>query len=124
MALTVVVVDDHPGFRSWARRVLQEDGLEVVGEAADGEEALRIVLLLRPALVLLDIQLPDMSGLEVARRLAGLSPSTTIVLTSAQDAADFGSGIRQSGAAGFVPKAELSGSVLAGLFDEDRWPAS
>lgn len=120
MPLTVVVVDDHAGFRSWARRLLEEDGLQVLGEAADGEGALRAVLRLQPELVLLDVQLPDMSGLEVARRLAALATPPVVVLTSTQDASDYGQGIERSAARGFIPKADLSGAALVGLFGEHR----
>src|SRR5829696_4465444 len=67
---TVLIVDDHPGFRSAARALLEADGFDVVGEAADGESALAAAERLRPGLVVLDIQLPDLDGFVVAERLA------------------------------------------------------
>src|SRR5262249_47718175 len=69
VALTVLIVDDHEGFRRVARELLEADGVEVVGEAADGESAITEAERLRPQLVLLDVQLPDIDGFEVAARL-------------------------------------------------------
>ena len=68
---TVLVVDDHQGFRSRARLLLEADGYEVVGEAADGRSALAEARRLRPDLVLLDVQLPDLDGFEVAAQITG-----------------------------------------------------
>jgi len=113
MASTVLIVDDHPSFRSTARALLTADGFEVVGEAADGTSALTEARRLHPDIVLLDVQLPDMDGFAVALELSrpnGAAP--TIVLTSSRDAADFGPLVQRSGAAAFVPKAELSGAAL------------
>jgi CheY-like chemotaxis protein len=113
---TVLIVDDHPSFRLTARALLESEGYEVVGEAENGVQALRLAAELRPDLVLLDVQLPDFDGFEVAARLSrdnGASPD--VVLTSSRDASDFGPLIAQSGARGFVPKAELSGGALASL---------
>src|SRR3954454_201506 len=75
---TVLIVDDHAGFRSLARRLLEAAGYEVVGEAHDGASAIELAWGLRPAIVLLDVQLPDLDGFEVARRLAdeGLGAAT------------------------------------------------
>ena len=67
---TLVIVDDHAGFRSSARELLELDAFEVVGEAGDGADALAAVARLAPEVVLLDIGLPDMSGFDVAERLA------------------------------------------------------
>jgi DNA-binding NarL/FixJ family response regulator len=113
---SILIVDDHPSFRSTARVLLQAEGFEVVGEAEDGESAVKAAEQLRPDVVLLDVQLPDFDGFEVARRLArtnGRSPA--VILTSSRDAADFGPLVEQSGARGFVPKAELSGAALSAL---------
>ena len=112
---TVLVVDDHPSFRATARALLEAEGFSVVGEAADGTEALAKTAELRPDLVLLDIQLPDLDGFEVARRLGANGTSPAIVLVSSRDAADYGDLISSSGARGFVPKGELSGELLADL---------
>ena len=68
MAQTVLIVDDHPSFRATARRLLQAEGFEVVGEAENGAEALRKAGELHPEVVLLDVQLPDLNGFEVATR--------------------------------------------------------
>ena len=115
MARTVLIVDDHPSFRATARALLETEGYEVVGEAADGSGAVAEAERLRPQLVLLDVQLPDFDGFEVARRLQALDHPPQVVLTSSRDGGDFGPLIARSGARGFVPKAELSGVALAAL---------
>ena len=95
-----------------AWRLLEEDGFEVVGEAGDGEAALAAVETLRPQLVLLDVQLPDTDGFALASRLAASLPETVVVLTSVRPAAHYGDRLTHVAARGFVPKAELSGSML------------
>ncbi len=113
MAKRVLIVDDHPSFRATVRTLLVADGFEVVGEAADGRTGLEAIATLKPDLVLLDVQLPDMDGFEVIealRKLNGEAPR--VVLTSSHDATDFGSIVPRCGAACFIPKAELSGAAL------------
>ena len=112
---TVLIVDDHPAFRASARALLEAEGFAVVGEAADGAVAVAEAGRLRPDVVLLDIQLPDIDGFEVARRLSAAAEAPAVVLTSSRDAADFGVLIARSGARGFVPKAELSGRRITAL---------
>jgi len=113
---SILIVDDHPSFRSTARVLLQAEGFDVVGEAEDGDSAVKAAQELRPDVVLLDVQLPDFDGFEVARRLARMNGgSPAVILTSSRDAGDFGPLVEQSGARGFVPKAELSGPALAAL---------
>ncbi len=109
---TVLIVDDHPSFRATARAILEADGFEVIGEAADGTSALEAVHRLHPDVVLLDVQLPDMDGFAVATTLGANGHVPAIVLTSSRDAADFGPLVAECGARGFIPKAELSGMAL------------
>lgn len=111
---TVLIVDDHPSFRASARAILEADGFTVVGEAEDGAAGLEALRRLRPDVVLLDVQLPDMTGFDVCVACGDLE-TTSIVLTSSRDATDFGSLIASSGARGFVPKAELSGAAVVAL---------
>lgn len=115
MSKTVLIVDDHPSFRWMARALLESEGFTVVGEAADGASAVEQAHALRPDIVLLDVQLPDIDGFEVAARLTtnGLRPD--IVLTSSRDRCDFGSLVEESGARGFVPKADISAEAIANL---------
>ena len=115
---SVLIVDDHLRFRATARRWLTRAGFDVIGEVADGADALESATRLRPDIVLLDVQLPHTSGFEIAARLTknGASP-IVVVLTSTRDAAEFGDLIAQSGAAGFIPKAELSGPRLSAFLD-------
>ena len=115
MAQTVLIVDDHPSFRSSARRVLEAAGYDVVAEAPDGASALAAAKELRPEVVLLDIQLPDIDGFEVALRLTRDLELPAVVLTSSHDGGDFAGLIARSGARGFLAKAELSGPALAAL---------
>ena len=112
---SVLIVDDHPSFRASARRLLEAEGYTVVGEAGDGASALERARELRPDLVLLDVQLPDLDGFEVASRLRAIEPALAVVLTSSRDGADFGPLVRGSGARGFVPKGELSGAAIEAL---------
>jgi DNA-binding NarL/FixJ family response regulator len=112
---SVLIVDDHPTFRATARAVLEAEGFDVVGEAADGAAALEAVRSLRPDVVLLDVQLPDTDGFEVAANMTANGGGPAVVLTSSRDAADFGPLVVQSGARGFVPKAELCGAAIAAL---------
>ena len=113
----MLIVDDHPSFRTTATALLEAEGYEVVGEAADGASAIELVNALRPEVVLLDLQLPDLDGFEVAARLRENGSGSAVVLVSSRDASEFGSAIAVSGARGFIPKAELSGAAIAALLD-------
>ena len=115
MPTTVLVVDDHPSFRLSARMLLESEGYLVVGEAASGREALDAARTLAPDVVLLDVQLPDINGLEVAAGLAGYADPPAVILTSTRDGSDFGPLVARSGARGFASKPELSGRTLAAL---------
>jgi DNA-binding NarL/FixJ family response regulator len=115
VACSVLIVDDHPGFRAQARVLLVAAGYEVVGEAADGESAVRVARDLSPDVVLLDVQLPDSTGFEVARLIAGETDPPAIILISSRDAPDYGRRIEHSGARGFICKAELSACTLAAV---------
>jgi DNA-binding NarL/FixJ family response regulator len=112
---TVVIVDDHAGFRAFARALLQMEGFTVVGEAENGASALAATRRLHPDVLLLDIQLPDMDGFEVARRLDARQPAPPVVFISSREAADYGDRIEESGVKGFIPKGELSGAALRDL---------
>ncbi len=113
--MSVLIVDDHPSFRASARRLLEAEGFNVVGEAADGHDAITAALELKPDLILLDVQLPDLDGFEVAGRLAALGVPSAVVLTSSRNAAEYGPIIAETPMRGFIPKAELSGAVLTDL---------
>ena len=111
----VLIVDDHPSFRASARKLLESEGYEVVGEAADGAGALEAAEQLHPDVVLLDVQLPDLDGFEVCEQLRVFDHPPVVVLTSSRDGADYGRCIEHCGACGFVPKGDLSGAAIAAL---------
>jgi DNA-binding NarL/FixJ family response regulator len=115
MAETVLIVDDHAPFRALARALLQFEGFEVVGEAADARSALDAVARLRPSVVVLDVQLPDLDGFEVARRLAQAGDPPAIVLVSSRDSSSYRRRLADSPARGFIPKGDLSGAAVAAL---------
>jgi DNA-binding NarL/FixJ family response regulator len=115
MTRRVLIVDDHAGFRALARAMLERGGFEVVGEAIDGAGTLTAVAQMRPEVVLLDVQLPDVNGFEVARALCDGEDAPIVVMTSTRDAEDFGGRLERSGARGFIAKSRLSGSALAEL---------
>jgi CheY-like chemotaxis protein len=112
MARTVLIVDDHASFRALASMLLESEGYEVVGEAEDGGGALGAAARLNPELVLLDIQLPDLDGFEVASRLSRNVDPPPVILISSRPASVYGPQIASSGALGFIRKDELSGVAL------------
>ena len=115
MGRRILIVDDHAGFRTSARRILEAHGFEVVGEAEDGSSGVAMASELRPEVVLLDLQLPDIDGFEVAAQLRDAGVAAAVVLTSSRDWSDVCTRQRAAGAVGFIPKDELSGSRLRDL---------
>ena len=109
------IVDDHAGFRAWARVLLEQAGYTVLGEAADGASAVSAARRLRPEMVLLDVQLPDADGFEVAQRLSRERWSPAVVLISTRDAFDYAERLERSGVLGFLTKEELTPEALSRL---------
>ena len=110
---TVLIVDDHDEFRASARALLEAEGFSVVGEAADGIEAMAAVSALAPSVVLLDIQLPGRDGLAIAEQIAAEPDPPAVVLISSRDSTAYGSRLAEIPARGFLAKQELSGAALA-----------
>lgn len=115
MATTVLIVDDHPGFRASARMLLEAEGFDVVGEAGDGRSGLDAAAELRPDVVLLDIQLPDMDGFAVAAGINRNGTAPAVVLISSRAREDLKERVEGSPVRGFIPKSELSGAALEAL---------
>jgi DNA-binding NarL/FixJ family response regulator len=116
MKNTVLVVDDHAGFRTGARNLLEAEGFQVVGEASDAASAIAAVRTLAPDVVLLDVRLPDVDGMKASKQMA-VNGAPAIVLTSSRDLSDLGGpdALAESPAIGFIPKAELSGDAIRAL---------
>ena len=115
VSTALLIVDDNARFRERARRTLEADGFAVVAEAEDGASALRAARRHRPDVVLVDVGLPDMSGLTLAEQLTSRPDGPAVVLTSTHDASDFADGVTRSGALGFVPKSALSGEAITAM---------
>jgi len=115
MPCRVLIVDDNSDFRAAARQLLERHGFVVVAEAETGVSGIEQAKEHRPDLVLVDVQLPDVDGFEVAERLSRLGVPLEVILTSSLDGTDFGALVARSSALGFVPKAELSASAIEAL---------
>jgi DNA-binding NarL/FixJ family response regulator len=114
----VVVVDDHAGFRATARRLLEADGFDVVGEAADGPDGVAAARALRPDLLLVDVGLPTGDGFAVATDVADGTPADRrpqIVMITSRDPGAYAERVRTSPALGLIPKDELGGPRLRSL---------
>jgi DNA-binding NarL/FixJ family response regulator len=112
---TVLIVDDHQTFRETARLLLESEGFDVVGEAENGASAVVKAAELTPDMILLDVQLPDIDGFEVARRVVQTGDGPAVIIVSSHEHSDYGPLVATSGARGFVTKAELSGERLRAL---------
>jgi DNA-binding NarL/FixJ family response regulator len=124
MAISVLIVDDHAGYRRFARRLLEAEGFDVIGEAGDGSSTITVAARLRADVVLLDVLLPDVDGFAVARRLADAPAPPAVVLVSSRERADFGRRLADAPVAGFVHKDDLSGPALCALAGQGRPPCA
>lgn len=121
---SVLLVDDQETFRDIARDQLAVDeSFLIIGEAADGTGAIELNEKLHPNVIVMDIQMPDMSGIEAARQILKEDPSVRIVLTSMGDDMEYAPLAREIGACGFIPKRELSPSAVHKLIDDFLPPA-
>jgi two-component system chemotaxis response regulator CheY len=120
MRRRVLIVDDNIAFRGAARQLLERGGFVVVAEAGDGVEGVRAAKEHTPDLAIVDVQLPDLDGFEVAQRLGALEPAPGVILVSSLDGTDFGALVASSSALGFIPKAELSAPAIAALLAPTR----
>jgi DNA-binding NarL/FixJ family response regulator len=116
MGLSVLIVDDHDDFRTFARLLLESGGFTVIGEAADAASALTEAQRLQPDVALVDVGLPDRDGIDLAGDLAGQGVPAT-VLVSSRDAAAYGPRLRVSRALGFIAKSDLSTARLRAVLD-------
>ena len=114
--LRVLVADDQAPFRKAARAVLEvAPEFEVVGEVTSGEEAVDEAELLRPDLVVMDVKMEGIGGVEATRRILAARPETLVVLVSTYRSEDVPEAVAESGALAFVPKDRFSAATLAGL---------
>jgi DNA-binding NarL/FixJ family response regulator len=119
----VLIVDDQAPFRRAAKMVMAATpGFDVVGEAESGEQAVELFDELGPGLVLMDINLPGINGIEATRRITAAHPGATVLLLSTYQAADLPSGADSCGAAGYVNKEEFGPAVVLDLWSK-RDPA-
>ena len=121
MPIRVLIVDDVESFRRAARAVVQAAvGFEVAGEASNGEESVDAAGILKPDLVLMDVNLPGISGIEAARRIHEAFPRIVVLLLSTRDALEFVGPVAESGAAAYIPKSAFSPQRLVEEWKEAR----
>jgi DNA-binding NarL/FixJ family response regulator len=117
---TILLVDDDELFRRWAIAWLRAEGYDIVGEADRADTAVSWVRRLRPEVVLVDVQLPDLDGFELTELLRAEPQAPAIVLISSRDAADYGNRISASGARGFLRKDQLTADAIERLLQVPR----
>jgi DNA-binding NarL/FixJ family response regulator len=113
--IRVVVVDDHDLFRRGLRRSLEDQGLRVIGEAADGEEAVRLVVHARPEVVVMDLQMPKMSGVEAVRELAVAAPAVRVLMLTVSGDEQSVTEAIEAGARGYLLKQATIEEIAAGV---------
>ncbi|CAN5304589.1 hypothetical protein BH20ACT9_BH20ACT9_01590 [soil metagenome] len=120
MTVRVVIVDDQEPFRQAARMVVElTDGFEVVGEAETGEASIDVVRELDPDLVLMDVNLPGIDGLEATRRiLAGAPHARVILVLSTYEAEEYAPRAAEAGAAAYIPKSAFGPDTLADAWEK------
>jgi two-component system, NarL family, invasion response regulator UvrY len=122
----VLVVDDQAPFRAAAKAVLRRlDGFELVGEASSGAEAIELADKLHPALILMDINMPGMNGVDATTQILSVHPDVSVILCSTYDVTDLPPDAVTSGAIGYVSKERLSADAVRVLWENRRsgWSA-
>lgn len=115
----VLIVDDQAPFRDASRMVVEmTGGFEVAGEAVNGEEAVQLNEEMRPDLVLMDVQMPGINGLEATRRIASSDHSPPVVVMSTHESGDYRETSIEAGAFTFIPKAEFSMAALEAVWSQ------
>jgi len=113
--IRILIADDHAVVREGTRRILErEEGLEVIAEAADGEEAVRRAAEFKPDVAIIDIAMPKLDGIEATRQIKALSPGITVLILSAYDDDQFVFSLLEAGAAGYLLKDVREGYPQAG----------
>ena len=115
MTFRCLLVDDSEDFLASAARLLESQGVHIVGRATSGEVALRLVHMLRPEVVLVDVDLGDEDGIELTKDITAHAPWTRVVLISAHDWEELDELVLDSGAAGFVAKGDLGAAAIGTL---------
>lgn len=122
---SVLLVDDQQVFRNIVRNTLSTDSIfDIIGEAVDGGNAIEMTERLQPEVIVMDIQMPDMNGIEASRKILSEMPNVRIVLTSMGEDAEYEPLAREIGACGFVSKRELSVSAVLALIEDHTPPAN
>ncbi|HEY8058062.1 MAG TPA: response regulator transcription factor [Acidimicrobiales bacterium] len=117
--VSVLIVDDQAPFRAVARTVIQlAAGFAVVGEAASGEEAVEMAAALHPAMVLMDINLPGIDGIEATRQIVAAAPDTVVIMLSTYKADDLPSDAADCGAARYVHKEDFGPGILREIWTD------
>ena len=112
---TIVIADDFAEFRRFVRSKLQGNGFQIVAEAADGLEAVEKVAMVQPDLVLLDIQMPNLNGLEAARQIRSIAPKSKILFVSQNTDADIVQSAMSAGAAGYLFKSNINHALVPAI---------
>jgi len=114
-ALRVLIVDDHDLFRSGLRNLLEEEGVVIIGEAAAGQDALRIVRDLAPDVVVMDLNMPGMGGVEATRHITAVAPLTRVVMLTISDQDNDVIDAILAGACGYLLKDSSIQELIAGI---------
>jgi len=118
MPVRVLIVDDQEPFRSAARMVVEmSDGFEVVGEAESGEEGVELAAELQPDLVLMDVYLPGIDGMEATRRITSADDPPRVLVMSTHESVEFAQAALAAGAIAFIPKSQFGMDELADAWD-------
>jgi DNA-binding NarL/FixJ family response regulator len=115
VALRCLIIDDNQEFLASARRLLEAQGIQIVGCASSGEEAIRLVDVLAPDVALVDVELGEEDGIALADELVERAPGTEVVLISSHDRGELSELLAGSRAVGFLPKTDLGAAAIAGL---------